>query len=111
MTNFFAREELISTHELKSLSQTQLLDEMLHNFKKLGLVHNNQLRAVILDIDMYEQLLQRIEELEDLKEDMEVAEKLKNRITLPIDQWVEKPEQVTRLTFFEQWIEEKGTQS
>lgn len=110
MCNLFTREELISTHDLKDISQKRLLDEMLHTFKKLGLVHNNQLRAVILDIDLYEQLLQRLEELEDLQEDMEEAEELKKRASLPVDQWVERPEQITRLTFFEQWIEEKGNQ-
>jgi len=109
MSKSFRREELISTGELKDISQNRLLDEMLHTFKKLGLVHNDELRAVILDIETYEQLLSRLEELEDLKEDMDAAEELKKRAELPMDKWVKKPEQISRLAFFERWIQEKGS--
>jgi hypothetical protein len=106
----FAQNELISTSELKEMNNRHLFDDLLNTCKKLGLVHDNQLRAVILDIKTYEQLMHRLEELEEILEDMKWNEMLQERIRLPETKWLEKPEQMSRLAFFEQTID-KGSSS
>jgi hypothetical protein len=102
-------EALISASDLKEISKQKLFDEMLGSFKKLGLVHNNELRAVILDIETYEQLVDRLEELEDLHEDREWAESLAERVQLPKEKWLEKPAHLSRVEFLKRSVPEKGS--
>ncbi|MFC7443183.1 hypothetical protein [Laceyella putida] len=109
MSKAFAREELISASELMEIGKEQLFEEKLHAFQKLGLVHNNELRAVILDIKAYEQLLDRLEELEEMHEDMRLADELTERLNIASTDWIEKPQAQTRLNFLSQLVENKGT--
>jgi hypothetical protein len=111
MFKAFDRGELISSNDLKDISKQKLFDEMLTACKKLGLVHNNELRAVILDIKAYEQLINRLEELESLHEDLQLVEKFKERVQLSADEWVKKPAHVPRMDFFRQTMREKGSPS
>ncbi|MBA4493685.1 hypothetical protein ACFO25_04740 [Paenactinomyces guangxiensis] len=109
MSKAFFREELISSSELKEISKKKLFDELLSAVHKLGLVHNNELRAVILDIKTYEQMVDRLEELENLCEDMNLAEELKERVRISGSEWIEKPPHLSRLDFFKQSLKEKGS--
>ena len=111
VTKPFAQNELISSRELKEMNNQHLFDDLLNTCKKLGLVHNNQLRAVIMDIDTYEQLMNRLEELEEICEDMKWNEMLQERLNLPETKWLEKPEQTSRLAFLEQTFNHKGPSS
>ena len=111
MSESFAQNELISSHDLKEMNNRHLFDDLLNTCKKLGLVHDNQLRAVIIDIDTYEQLMNRLEELEEIYEDMKWIETLQERLHLPETKWLEKPEQMSRLAFFRQTFNEKGPSS
>jgi hypothetical protein len=109
MPKSFDSEKLISSTDLREIGNHKLFDELLSTFKKLGLVHNNQLRAVILDIRTYEELMSRLEEMEDLLEDRQLAEELEDRLRLPREQWKEKPDQLSRLQFLEQMLKDKGS--
>ncbi|KPC69374.1 hypothetical protein ADL26_18965 [Thermoactinomyces vulgaris] len=109
MSKAFAREELISANELKEISKDQLFEEKLHAFQKLGLVHNNELRAVILDIKAYEQLLDRLEELENMHEDLRLADEMAERLQIASTEWIEKSPNQTRLQFLSQLAETKRT--
>ncbi len=109
MCKAFDREELISSNELKDISKKKLFDEMLTAGKKLGLVHNNQLRAVILDIEAYEQLIRRLEELESLHENLQLVEEFKERVQLSADEWIKKPAHVARIDFLRQTMREKDS--
>ncbi|MBA4602787.1 hypothetical protein [Thermoactinomyces mirandus] len=102
MLKTFAQNELISSHDLEEMNKQKLFDDLLHTNKKLGLVHNNRLRAVILDINAYEQLINRLDELEEMYEDMKWGDTLKERFTIRETEWIEKPEHVSRLSFLRQ---------
>jgi hypothetical protein len=110
MNKEFTREELISSNELKRLDHDQLFDELLATYEKLGLVHNNELKAVILPIQSYELLLGRLEKLEDLYEDLVLSNDLDDRLHLAVEEWIEKPAQVSRIQFLEHWLEETGSE-
>lgn len=107
MSKVFAREELISSSELKDISKKKLFDEMLQAFQKLGLVHNNELRAVILNIETYEKMVDRLEQLEDLCEDLALADELHDRMQLSTSEWMEKPAHISRLDFFKQSLKDQ----
>jgi hypothetical protein len=110
MNKEFTREELISSDELKKLDYEQLFDELLTSYEKLGLLHNNELKAVILPIHTYELLLMRLEKLEDLYEDLVLSNNLEDRVHLVAEEWIEKPVQVSRVQFLEHWLEETGSE-
>ncbi|SEN55979.1 hypothetical protein [Lihuaxuella thermophila] len=111
MFKAFDRGELISSNELKEISKKKLFDEMLAVCKKLGLIHNNELRAVILDIKTYEKLIHRLDELENLHEDLELVEEFKERVQLSADEWIKKPADVSRIRFLRQTMKEKSNPS
>jgi PHD/YefM family antitoxin component YafN of YafNO toxin-antitoxin module len=100
-------EALISANDLQAMSKKKLFDEMLRSFKKLGLTHNNELKAVILDIQTYEHLVDRLEELEEMQEDIQLAHNLSDRLQLPKENWLEKPDQTSRMEFLRSM--EKGS--
>lgn len=107
MSKAFARDELISASELVTISKDQF-EEKLHAFQKLGLVHDNELRAVILDLKAYEELLDRLEELEEMHEDMHLADELTERLHVASTEWIEKPKAQSRLHFLSNLVENKG---
>lgn len=107
MLKTFTQNELISSHDLEEMNKQKLFDDLLHANKKLGLVHNEELRAVILDIDAYEQLLNRLDELEDMFEDLKWGDTLKERLNIREADWIEKPEHTSRLSFLEQTLDHK----
>ncbi|MGA8941215.1 MAG: hypothetical protein WB502_00615 [Thermoactinomyces sp.] len=107
MLKTFAQNELISSHDLEEMNKQKLFDDLLYSNKKLGLVHNDQLRAVILDIDTYEQLLNRLDELEEMYEDMKWGDTLRERLSVRENEWIEKPEHQSRLSFLEQTVKHK----
>ncbi|MGA9173282.1 MAG: hypothetical protein WBZ33_04795 [Thermoactinomyces sp.] len=100
-------EALISANDLQAMSKKKLFDEMLRSFKKLGLTHNNELKAVILDIQTYEHLVDRLEELEEMQEDIQLAHNLSERLQLPKENWLEKPDHTPRMEFLRSM--EKGS--
>ncbi len=107
MLKTFSQNELISSHDLEEMNKQKLFDDLLYTTKKLGLVHNDQLRAVIMDIEAYEELICRLNELEDMYEDMKWGDSLKERLTISEAEWIEKPDNVSRLSFLEHKLDNK----
>lgn len=79
-TKYLEREETLPANTLRNISQKSLL-EMVTNFEKLGLIVNNNLSIAMLSWDRYENLVdiienqaKKIEELESLFEDLQLAQ-------------------------------------
>lgn len=79
-TKLLEKEETLPANTLRNISQKSLL-EMVNNFEKLGLIVNNNLSVAMLSWDKYENLvdmiqsqLDRINELEGMLEDLQLAE-------------------------------------
>lgn len=79
-TKLLEREETLPANTLRNISQKSLL-EMVNNFEKLGLIVNNNLSIAMLSWDKYENLvdsiqsqLNRINELEGIIEDLQLAQ-------------------------------------
>ncbi|MBD1370849.1 hypothetical protein IC620_00545 [Hazenella sp. IB182357] len=101
MSNPFTNKRVISSNELAILSMHQLFDEMLTLYHTMGLIHNDKLRAVLLDIDVYEQMIQRLKELENRYEDIEYANQFAYRMDLPDEHWIRRSGSTSRLTFLQ----------
>jgi hypothetical protein len=78
-TKTLEREETLAANSLRSLSQKSLM-EMVSSYEKLGLIVNNELQMALLSWENYEEIVdlvetqnEKIEELESMIEDMELA--------------------------------------
>ncbi|GIM46441.1 hypothetical protein DNHGIG_19900 [Collibacillus ludicampi] len=104
----FSKEETLPARSLRTLSQKELL-ELLSRHEKLGLIVNDELKIVMLEVETLEAMVKRIRELEDLVEDMELAKTLGDRVHALNTEWEAKPEVISYVDWFLQGtIHEKG---
>lgn len=85
-TKELVKEEIIAASDLRTFSQKTLL-EMAENFDKLGVISNNHLALALMSWGKYEQIVDqikllsnKIEEYENLLEDIELAKQYKDRV-------------------------------
>ncbi|WP_124726628.1 hypothetical protein [Staphylospora marina] len=104
MTKSFDSDERISSGDLRDLDPSRL-EELLAIHRKLTLTHNDELRAVILDIHTWETLMNRLADLEDTLEDLLLSRELETRIHTSPSSWAEKPESMDRLSFLKNMAE------
>ncbi|AKU27535.1 hypothetical protein ABEO87_13825 [Geobacillus stearothermophilus] len=85
-TKTLTKEETLPASALRSLSQKSLL-EMVNAFDKLGVIVNNNLSIAMLSWEKYEQLVDniqelqsKIDELESLYEDIQLAKEYKEDV-------------------------------
>ncbi|WP_373894331.1 hypothetical protein [Virgibacillus sp. CBA3643] len=79
-TKFLKKDETLAANSLRSLSQKSLM-EMVTDNEKLGLIVNNDLSIAMLSWENYEKLVdlievqnKKIQEMEHLLEDIDLAE-------------------------------------
>lgn len=101
ITKEFHSKQILAAKELRTISQGRLL-EMLEKEHKLAFNFNNETKAAMLDIDTYNELISRLEELEEKLESLALEERYGNRREpqdVPED-WVSKPENMSTAEWF-----------
>lgn len=85
-TKELVKEEIIAASDLRTFSQKTLL-QMAENFDKLGVISNNHLALALMSWGKYEQIVDqikllsnKIEEYENLLEDIELAKQYNDRV-------------------------------
>ena len=100
MSTSFSPEEIIQANKLRSLSQRELQQD-LQQHEKLGIYFQNDgLSAVMMNYKRYKQIMDRISELEDLVEDLELERLYAGRTALSRSEWIEKPEGMPMMEFY-----------
>lgn len=96
VTKEFNSQQIHAANELRTISQTKLL-EMLERERKLAFNFNNVTKATMLDIETYNELIDRLEELEAKVESLEMEHRYGQRQDpdeAP-EQWTSKPESMS----------------
>ena len=100
MSPTFAKDEMIQAKEFRVLSQKALQHEIKAH-EKIGILFPNEgLDAVMLSYEKYVALVNRITELEEIIEDIEIEKTLGGRIDTPLESWIEHPEGVSTLEMY-----------
>jgi len=66
LTKTFEPREMLPFSQLRTLTQKSLINS-LENNEKLGIVIKDQLKVALMDIKVYEEMVERIQELENQK--------------------------------------------
>ncbi|HHY66478.1 MAG TPA: hypothetical protein GX517_04655 [Alicyclobacillus sp.] len=100
MGTAFAKEEMLQANQFRTLSQREL-QKRLKAHEKLGILFANQgLGAVMLSYERYEALVNRLNDLENLLEDIELEQTFGYRLNTPADEWVAHPEGSSTLELY-----------
>jgi hypothetical protein len=100
----FTVEQHLPAGELRRISQEKLL-ELIKQRHQIGLMFNNNLEAVVLPADLFVKVVNRIKELEEKMEQLEVAT-LYNERKGPNEspeEWFEAPEGVSALELYRKY--------
>lgn len=73
LTKQFEAKEMLAFSQLRTLNQKDLITS-LEEHDKLGIVIKDQLRVAMLDMELYEQIVEELQELNRLKELLEEQE-------------------------------------
>jgi len=94
----YTKEELMSSTDIVR-NFSSVLDSIKKQKKaKIAVLRKNKLEAVILPIEEYERIQERIRELADLMEHLQVYKLIKEREKTPLDEFLD----------FEQILSEHG---
>ncbi|CAB3395236.1 hypothetical protein [Kyrpidia spormannii] len=100
MSTAFSKEEMLQANQFRALSQREL-QKRLKTHEKLGILFANQgLGAVMLSYERYEALVNRLNDLENLLEDIELEQTFGYRLNTPADEWVAHPEGASTLEMY-----------
>lgn len=100
MSVTFSKEELIQANQFRILSQ-RAIQEQLKEHEKIGvLFQNTGLDAVLMSYTLYEALIKRLNELEEVLEDLELEKTLGYRVNTLPEEWIEHPEGVSTLEMY-----------
>lgn len=97
----FTVEQHLPAGELRKISQEKLL-ELIKQRHQIGLMFNNSLEAVVLPTDLFVEVLNRLKDLEEKMEQIEVSTLYNNRkgpYESPSD-WIEAPEGMSPLELY-----------
>ncbi|PRO66492.1 hypothetical protein [Alkalicoccus urumqiensis] len=93
VTKEFNSQQIYAAKELRTMSQAKLL-ELLERERKLAFNFNNVTKVTMLEINTYNELIDRLEKLEAEVESLEMEQRYGNRRD-PDEapgQWTSKPE-------------------
>lgn len=95
MSTTFTKEEMVQASRFRVLSQRALKHELAEH-EKLGVLFPNEgLEAVMMSYERYEALVQRLEQLEDALEDLELEKMFGRRADTPLEDWIEHPDSMS----------------
>lgn len=110
MSTTFSPEEIVQAGQLRNISQRELQEEI-KKHEKLGLYFNNDgLSVVLLQYDRYKALVERLEELEEILEDIQLADHYGKRTDTPREEWLQKPPDMTMHEFYNTFKRRKAKQ-
>lgn len=110
MSTTFAKDEMIQANQFRSLSQ-KALQQQLQAHEKLGvLFQNTGLDAVMLTYERYAALVDRVNELENVLEDIEIEKAFGYRLNTSTETWIERPEGMSTLEMYRQRQKERTGQ-
>ncbi len=89
----YAQNELVSSTDISKQFGRYLSNVSNHEVEKLAILKNNKIEAVILPTDIYENLINLLEE----KEDLEILKTLENRLKTPKDKYLDGDEVLKEL--------------
>jgi len=100
MSTTFIKEEMIQANQFRSLSQKALQQE-LQSHEKIGVLFaNTGLSAVIMSYERYAAMTERLAELEEIIENMQLAQEFGYRFKAPKEQWIEHPESMSTMEMY-----------
>lgn len=101
LSTAFAPEEIIQAKDLRKISQRDL-QKGLQEHEKLGIFfQTGGLKAVMLPVDSYTDLVERLEELEEILEDVQIGKNIEKRDKLQREEWITRPEGMSLSNFFD----------
>lgn len=101
LSKSFEPEELMVASSLRKISQRDL-QKALNKHGKIGVLFPKEgLSVVMIQFQHFKTLLDRVEELEDTLEEIELQRLYGDRVELPRDQWLTKPEGMAVAEFYE----------
>lgn len=110
MSVTFSKEELIQANQFRILSQ-RAIQKQLKEHEKIGvLFQNTGLDAVLMSYKLYEALVKRLNELEEILEDLELEKTLGYRVNTPSEEWIAHPEGVSTLEMYRKRQKERAGQ-
>ncbi|MCI0184212.1 hypothetical protein [Sulfoacidibacillus ferrooxidans] len=102
MSTTFTKEEMIQANQFRTLSQKALQQE-LQSHEKIGvLFQNTGLDAVMMSYERYAAMVERLTELEEMVENIQLIQEFGRRFTAPKEQWIEHPEGMSTLEMYRQ---------
>lgn len=102
MSTTFTKEEMIQANQFRTLSQKALQQE-LQSHEKIGvLFQNTGLDAVMMSYERYAAMAERLTELEEMVENIQLIQEFGHRFTAPKEQWIEHPEGMSTLEMYRQ---------
>lgn len=108
MSTTFAKEEMIQANQFRVLSQ-KALQEQLHEHEKIGvLFQNSGLDAVMMTYERYAAIVERLHELEEMFENMELGNDFGYRFNAPETKWIAQPEGTSTLEMYLKRRNESG---
>jgi hypothetical protein len=99
LTKEFTSKEMIAANQLRTLSQKEILEKLAES-NKIGVIVKDELRIAMIDVDVYEALLDRLREMEERFEELVLADRLKDRVQSPESKWIEFPEGMAVSEFY-----------
>lgn len=106
VTKEFHSKQIHPAKELRTISQSKLL-EMLKKEQKLAFNFNNVTKAMMLDIETYNELIDRLEELEEKVESYELEKRYGERQEpAQKEKWISKPEGMSMAEWYSLYQEQ-----
>ncbi|RIV17188.1 hypothetical protein D2Q93_15820 [Alicyclobacillaceae bacterium I2511] len=100
MSTTFSPDEIIQANQFRLLSQKTLHQELIKH-EKLGVFFPNKgLEAVMMSYERYKVMAERLAELEEEVENLDLIQKFGDRFNAPKEEWVEHPEGMSTLEIY-----------
>jgi hypothetical protein len=93
--------------ELRKISQRELLNKVSEE-EIIGLIFNDQIKLSVLDSEILQNMVNRLNELEERYEEEKIANELDNRLDTPEEEWVERPPGMSMKDWYEKRKWEKN---
>lgn len=104
----FSPEEIIQAKQFRILSQKALQQE-LSEHEKLGVFFPDKgLTAVMMTFERYRTMAERLVELEEEIENLQLMQEFGNRFTAPKEEWIEHPEDMSTMELYRERQKERA---
>lgn len=100
-TKEFTPKEMLPAKKLRMLSQRDLLE--LTKQHKVGIIVKDELKIAMLNMEVFESMVDYINELEETIEDFELATRFGDRIKTPETKWEKQPANQS----FSEWYQDR----